>query len=199
MIYIDKEHDGSADWATRKYHGAVATGYNAKRENSPKWIAEDKIIKGILSDLPESTKVLDIPTGTGRFLPYMVEKKFQVYAVDVSEDMLKEAHKVGGDKVNYRVGNVLQLESDSTDVVDVSLMIRLTRWLSHDDRHKALVGLQNVTKSRIVFTARVANHPHAYEYKDIKKSLYGWKISQDHQVGDDENYRVIVLEPDGCV
>src|SRR3990167_5525647 len=61
-----------------KYNGAIAKGYDAKREDSEKWKAEDRIMRGMLTDLPRGTSVLDVPVGTGRFIPFYEEFGFNV-------------------------------------------------------------------------------------------------------------------------
>ena len=120
LVYTDEptQHDH----AVRKYTGAVATGYDAKRMGAPKWAAEDKIIKDMLADMPNDSYVLDIPTGTGRFMQHYVDRGFGVRAMDVSEDMLKEAGaKVPpSNQVKYSVGDVRELPSD-LNMVDVSV------------------------------------------------------------------------------
>ena len=74
-----------------KYHGAIAEGYDAKRENTPKWIIEQKFIEDMLSTLIEGSWILDIPCGTGRFFKFYQERKHIVRALDMSQDMLNEA------------------------------------------------------------------------------------------------------------
>ena len=58
-----------------KYHGAIAQGYDQKREESPKWQIEQKVIEGWLADLPMGDWVLDCPAGTGRFIPVLPEAR----------------------------------------------------------------------------------------------------------------------------
>ena len=68
MQYLDTPQvtQGGAE----KYVGQVAQGYDAKREQSPKWQIEQRVIEDMLSDLPAESVVLDCPVGTGRFLPF---------------------------------------------------------------------------------------------------------------------------------
>ena len=49
-----------------KYYGAVASGYDAKRIENPKWQIEQAAIESMLDDLPKGSWVLDVPCGTGR-------------------------------------------------------------------------------------------------------------------------------------
>jgi hypothetical protein len=48
-------------YGARKYTGSVATGYDAKRVESPKWAAEQAIIEGIIDSFPKGSFVLDVP------------------------------------------------------------------------------------------------------------------------------------------
>ena len=188
-----------AEHALRKYHGAVATGYDAKREESPKWHAEQAIITDMLSDIPSGDWILDCPVGTGRFIPVYEERGFCVQAVDVSVDMMKEAiAKVTkpGNWINFTQADIRTINLWPQSV-DVSLMVRLTRWLSPDDCIVALRQLQRVTRKRIIFTARVRHRrPDLVRgYDMINAALEGWDIARDEQTGDDPDLRVIALEP----
>lgn len=188
-----------------KYYGQVATGYEERRNKDPKWVLEQNIIEGMLRDLPAGTKVLDVPCGTGRFFEFYAKRQFLFLGLDKSQDMLKEAQ----DKLSYlnqfnpvsfqllqadvrKVDELILSQGNEKSCPDVSLMVRLTRWLSPEDCVKALRALQAVTKDRIIFTARVRNHPFARTYELIESSLDGWYIYDD-QPGVDMDYRIIQL------
>lgn len=179
-----------------KYVGAVAQGYDAKREDSPKWIAEQAIIESMLDGIPAGDWVLDIPVGTGRFLKAYAERGFQVWAADLSEDMLREAidkaERMGLTNVRFVQGDIRNLSGLRDKSVDVSVMCRLTRWLSPEDCTKAMQELARVTRKRIIFTARVANHPYARPLSLF--SVDGWWIVRD-EAGYEEDYRIVAMEP----
>src|SRR3990167_10578880 len=102
-----------------KYNGEIAKGYDAKREDSEKWKAEDRIVREMLSDLPRGTSVLDVPVGTGRFIPLYEELGFRVLGLDISDDMLREAsQKAKSDDTFLRFGDArnLDLPDKSYDV-----------------------------------------------------------------------------------
>lgn len=190
-------------YGARKYTGSVATGYDAKRVESPKWAAEQEILEGIIDALPKGSTILDVPVGTGRLIPAYERNDHEWVGVDLSGDMLQEANqkitKSGGFLVS---GDVTKLHDFmDEDSVDAAFMIRLTRWLINpknpDDqsiRALALGQLQRVAKSKIVFTARIANHPYAYPVGDIEAAIEpGWKIADNIEAGEPA-YRVFVLE-----
>lgn len=197
MQYIDtpKQSQAPAQGAD-KYHGAIAQGYDAKRESDPKWIVEQRIITDMLSDLPEGTVVLDCPVGTGRFLPLYVDKGFHIIGLDKSRDMIMEAAK----KVDEKRANGYLEEGDvrSTGLpdksVDVTVNVRITRWLSPDDCVRMLKEMQRVARKRIILTARVANHAHARSIELIESALDGWCIFRN-EAGYVLDYRVIELRP----
>jgi ubiquinone/menaquinone biosynthesis C-methylase UbiE len=181
----------------RKYTGSVATGYDAKRTESPKWHAEQAILEGIIDALPNGSRILDVPVGTGRLIPAYERNDHQWVGIDLSTDMLDEsAAKVTKPEL------ALMLQCDVTkldhikfsDNFDCAFMIRLTRWLNPEQRTIALKQLQRVSRRKIVFTARIANHPYAYPLEAIEAAIEpGWKLAENIEAGEPE-YRVFVLE-----
>ena len=201
-----------------KYFGKIAAGYDAKREQTPKWVCEQRLIEGMLSDLPQGSVVLDCPVGTGRFLDFYKAKGLQFVGVDLSGDMLvQSALKLAPESdvekwvaacnakntiMPFRVpgkgvlvnGDVRQLTGLPDKSVDASVMCRLTRWLSPDDCRLAMRELQRVTRKRIIWTARVANHPHARAVELFEQALGGWKIARN-EAGHELDFRVLMAEP----
>lgn len=185
-----------------KYHGAIAAGYDAKREQSPKWVLEQRIIENMLDDLPEGATVLDAPIGTGRFLPYYGRRRFHVYGMDISGDMLNQA----ASKVQTLAGRTdfapasLNLGQGSvTDVplpdnsVDAAVNVRITRWLSPDECQQMIREMQRVARKKIIWTARVANHKHARSLDLFETALDGWRITRN-EIGIDMDYRCLLAE-----
>lgn len=181
----------------RKYTGSVATGYDAKRVESPKWAAEQEIIEGIIDALPNGSVILDVPVGTGRLIPAYERNEHYWTGVDLSEDMLAEANgKITKPELaGLFVGDVTRLDDILAEgEIDVAFMIRLTRWLTPEQRFFALKQLQHVAKQKIVFTARIADHPYAYPLEAIEAAIEpGWKIADNIECGEPA-YRVFVLE-----
>lgn len=177
----------------RKYHGTVATGYDAKRDNSPKWQAEQTIIEAMI-DAFDGT-VLDIPVGTGRFIPAYERNGLKWLGVDLSSDMLNEASAKATQRPTFMQGDVTKLNTIvGPKSIDYAIMCRLTRWLTPEQRVVAMEQLQTATRKAIIFTARIANHPHAYPMEEIEAALDGWKIIENIEAGEPD-YRIIRLEP----
>lgn len=183
-----------------KYHGAVAAGYDAKRETSAKWIVEQAIIEGWLGDLAAGTEIIDIPAGTGRFFDCYQRHGHKVVAVDRSMDMLQEAGKKVRmpDSFRFGTGDITNMNRVPDKVFDVAVSCRVTRWVigefGPDGIVRMLKELQRVTRSKIIVTARVANHRFAVSLDLIESALDGWRISRN-AVGADMDYRILMLEP----
>ncbi|MFW5926418.1 MAG: methyltransferase domain-containing protein [Wenzhouxiangella sp.] len=188
----------------RSFGCEEAEGYDVKREQSPKWIAEQKIVEEMLSDLPERSVVLDIPCGTGRFLDFYHKRRLRVIGMDASADMIAQATKKvpeplamldGKAQFSFRQGDVRDIKLP-VDSVDAAVMVRMTRWLSPDDCQKAFRELQHVARDRIILTARIE-----HERPDLARpvSMFsaaqqpGWLLTRDEPAGD-ETYRVLMYQ-----
>jgi ubiquinone/menaquinone biosynthesis C-methylase UbiE len=193
-----------------KYTGAVAQGYDAKREQSEKWKVEQAIIESFLDDLPADSWVLDAPCGTGRFFDFYQRKGFVVRALDISADMISLAGRKVQDPTSFiahEKGPIARWAFFHGDLlaakfpdkcVDATVNVRITRWLmgqhGPDGIRRMLQEMQRFAKQRIVFTARVRDHQFAVPYDLINSALQGWKIERD-QAGYEDAYRVIELRP----
>lgn len=195
---------------SEKYYGEVAKGYDEKRQKSIKWTKEQSIVERMLSDMPENTKVLDAPCGTGRFFPFYHFKKFVVRGIDISPDMLLEATKKIEDPTGEHDGeprwawlerNLIEHGSGmENDSVDVAVSVRFTRWVmgqyGEQGIRTLLTELQRVARKKVIFTARIKNHQHAVPLELIEDCLVdGWSIYENAE-GYEEAYRVIQLGPE---
>jgi ubiquinone/menaquinone biosynthesis C-methylase UbiE len=182
-----------------KYRGEVAAGYDTKRDEQPRWHEEQAIIEGMLDDFPNGTKVLDVPIGTGRFLGAYQRRRFVVVGVDISLDMLKQAEaKLLPGSIDCRLyqGDIREVSDEFPPMFfDVTVMCRMTRWLSPEDCRLVIQKLAAITRKRIIFTARVANHPHARPFQLFRDALPHWYISKAEAVASDPHYYVIAMEP----
>lgn len=187
------------DYIRQKYHGDVARNYERDRADDPKYQAELRMIPEWLADLPAGTRVLDIPVGTGRFIPLFEERGFDWIGRDVSEGMLQQARvKITTGPFDISFGDVLSIALEDKSV-DVSLCLRLLNRLDPPDFVKALKELQRVTRDRIIFNVRVKhrNPRRMRSYEVILGALDGWRIARDEPETEDPNYRLIELRPGG--
>jgi ubiquinone/menaquinone biosynthesis C-methylase UbiE len=178
-----------------KYVGPVAANYDAKREQSPKWLAEQAIIEGWLDEMPEGSVILDAPVGTGRFLEVYARRKFDLYGLDLSADMLNQcaAKMPLGFSAKLGQGNVLRCGLPDAHV-DVAVNCRITRWLSPDENILLMKEMQRVCRKRIIWTARVEGHIHARTVELFKSALHGWQITRN-VAGYEPAYRILMAEP----
>lgn len=84
-----------------RYYGKTAQDYEAVRTKQPWWTVEQDEMKDLLSSLPRDMSVVDIPFGTGRFVPYYLERGFKVFGLDASKDMLASAQDLLGDDYDH--------------------------------------------------------------------------------------------------
>ena len=200
LTYLPPVQQVTAQHGAAKYVGAVAAGYDAKRENTEKFIVEQGIIERMLGDLPSGTRVLDCPVGTGRFLPYYVERDFIFIGMDRSMDMMTiAATKVKSQKARgeLHVGNILATNL-ADKAVDVTVNCRITRWVIGEHGPSGIAAMlkemQRVTLERIILTARVRDHKYAVTRDLIESALDGWVIHEDAE-GYEPAYRIMELRP----
>jgi len=180
-----------------KYHGDVASGYDAKREESPKWKVEQSIVERMLEDMASGNWVLDVPCGTGRFFPFYEERGFVIRGIDASADMLQIASAKITDKMKARFAQGDVRELDLADKsVDASVMVRLTRWLSPEDCQKAFTELQRVTRDRIILTTRIEHQkPELARPVGLFLDVLGddWEMKQNAE-GAEPAYRILMFK-----
>jgi hypothetical protein len=84
----------SKDYAGKSaYRGPVAARYDDDRRVEAVWLQEQEFVRAWVQTLPPGRALLDIPTGTGRFLEFFLDQKLDVYAQDISADMLAEIRR----------------------------------------------------------------------------------------------------------
>jgi len=82
--------------------------------------AEKRAIYSFLKDLPPNSLILDLGTGTGVLLQFLLKKKFEVIGIDFSKDMIKRAkEKIGKKQGTLAIGDIenLPFQKEAFDVV----------------------------------------------------------------------------------
>lgn len=82
------------------YYRKVARNYEKRRRKQPWWGVEQDQMKALLDALPDGLTVVDVPFGTGRFVPYYLDKGFTVFGLDASADMLAAARETLGEMLD---------------------------------------------------------------------------------------------------
>lgn len=207
------EYYDASPKANLKYIGAVASGYDAKRMDDPKWQAEQEIIESMLSEYPQGTWILDAPCGTGRWLDICKAKGFIYRGLDISEDMIKQAAaKLGnqtpiarfnqpdGSAVEVPQFSIAQGNVLSTGIpdkaADVAVNCRITRWLSPQECQQMFTEMQRVARRAIIMTARVADHQHMRPLQMFEAVMSpDWRLA-DSVAGYQPQYRVFRFRHD---
>lgn len=139
------------------YRGAVARDYLARRSGSLKWRLEEQAVDELLAALPRGGTVLDVPAGTGRFLPAYARHGLRFVGVDVSLDMLLQARAAPADR---RDGILLQGVVAGLPLpdgaVDHVLCTRLLNWFDGPQLGRALAELARVARGSLILEIRLS-------------------------------------------
>lgn len=180
-----------------KYRGKTADGYDDKRDVQEKRKAEIRVLRQIVASVPDGSRILDVPAGTGLLFPMYEGRGFRVDAVDSSQDMLDRAvvRVPRGSDVNLRTGDIFSLDyPDKT--FDVAFCIRIFNLFETDDMKAALKEVQRVTKDRIIFNLRVWHPKTKYRrprrIEDVESVLDGFKIVANQEIHEFD-FRMIEL------
>lgn len=147
------------------YYGEIAENYDRSREVKLKWKCEQTAVERFLTEGP----VLDVPFGTGRFVPVYRNKALQFTGVDLSTDMLSIARrKYPG--VNAQIGSAFDLRFGDNEFA-TAVCVRFLEWLPLDRAAVVLNRLRRIARTLIVtITHGVEGEPEAFTY-DFDKFL----------------------------
>src|SRR5271157_3951015 len=95
-----------------KYGSQEAENYEIERMKEPLWFEEELFISEYFSQ-NSPDKVLDIPVGTGRFIPNY-RNVTQVIGIDISENMLNQASNrmlaEGLEHITLKKGDIFSID-----------------------------------------------------------------------------------------
>ncbi len=132
------------------YRGSVARTYEARRAG-PLWNAEQKAVERAIRSWDKGATVLDVPVGTGRFLPLYDKYGLRAVGVDVSPDMLHEAKKKGA-RASLHQASIYNLPfSDAS--FDHAVCFRILNWMALDEVQQALAEVRRVTACTLLLGA----------------------------------------------
>jgi len=140
------------------YHGGQAENYLKKRTKQDYWHLEQRVVRDLLAELPDGLSVLDVPFGTGRFVPYYLEKRMTVYGLDSSEDMLQVARRVLERdylKCNLELGDAQRLPYGANSFDLVVCFRFLSHVVSFDQARAILLELNRVARWKALIQLRV--------------------------------------------
>ncbi len=143
---------GDFDGLTDRYTGATALHYDARRTGTLKWQTEQAIVERLLGTLPEGASVVDIPVGTGRFLPLYRKLGLAATGMDVSADMLARAREKGTG-LPLRLSDIRHIAASDGEY-DCALCIRFLNWVDDDGLRAAVRELARVSRQHVIAGVR---------------------------------------------
>ena len=123
--------------------------------------------------------VLDVPVGTGRFLPLYAEIDARVIGVDLSEDMLAQARSRLAEYPNLDaallLGDLTRLPTDDASV-EVAVCIRFMNLVNLSVAQSALAEMKRVSAGRIILGIRVREAWHVRG--DASFRIHGGRLAR---------------------
>jgi len=181
----------------KKYIGAMAANYETKRKKQLRWHQENQIVEQMLTTLGTKT-VLDVPVGTGRFLPLYRTLKLKGWGIDSSEEMLAQARKKpGADRLKLSVGNVLQ---DDLPKAQTAVSVRFLDLIDEPAMLIAMDKLMAAATDHIILTIRLGDSyilksntaTHAERKFMLRIFKRGWHVVEDVPIFT-QGWRVLCL------
>jgi len=167
-----KFHSAQRDWQSAK----AAADYRVKRDPSRfhRYKREEAVLAGWLDGLPAGAVVLDVPCGTGRWIPTLTGRGFRYIGGDVSLAMIGEARTTAGpDKalgfINADVGR-LPFGDQSVDCVIIWRLLHHVREAEY--RCAMLREAARIARHRVLISF---HHPLSFTHlrKSIQRKLTG--------------------------
>ena len=151
-----------------QYRGREAAEYDGRRARRAIFQWEQGVVARLLEPEPPGSHVLDIPVGTGRFIPTYVGLGLEVTGFDSSADMLEQARRVirAGEPVSLVQGSATRLPfpDDSFDIL-VSFRF-LPGKLSLRQARRALREYARVTRGEMHLLLKVGERTLAPSWRD---------------------------------
>jgi ubiquinone/menaquinone biosynthesis C-methylase UbiE len=148
--------------AAAKYQGDIAEGYVARRASQPTWAWEQEQVRRFVEARPAPVEVLDVPVGSGRYVPLYLDAGWTVHGCDISADMLALAEQELGDRfaechLVVAPAEHLPLDDGSVDVI---VSGRFIQWLPELDAVDVVVAeLARVGRGEALIQLRIPARP----------------------------------------
>ncbi len=128
---------------------------------------EHQLLASLLEELPRSDRILDMPSGYGRFTPLLLPRTDSLISLDLSHHMLVKAMERTADVgaglagqglaadagANFFAGAISSQLPLPDKCVDLSLTIRHYHHVHDRERRIAMLGeLNRVTRRRVILT-----------------------------------------------
>jgi SAM-dependent methyltransferase len=155
-----------------------AKAYRESRRPSQyaRYYTEEAIVVPWLEDLPRHARILDVPCGTGRWIPAQTGRGYRYVGADVSPHMVREARQLTGPPA---VSGLLVADLAHLPFPDESFdAVVLWRLLHHvpdsPTRKRLLAEAARVSRYKVILSF---HHPYSLTYvtKVIRRTLFGFK------------------------
>lgn len=179
--------------SSRTYRGAKARNYERNRTGQRRWRLETEAVADWLPR--RGGTVLDVPCGTGRFLPLYADFGLHVTGVDISEEMLAVArNKLTNLSAAQRRRIHLEQESILGDEWfhehDCVVCVRLLHLVSQRECGRILERLCSTARSRVILTVRLAEkyveNPSSTTMPDKwfrgRVRALGWRVAEERRL-----------------
>lgn len=139
------------------------------------WHIEQQYMEKVVAAMREGACLLDLPIGSGRFIPFYQGRNLKVLGVDISDAMLEQAAKKTGLDTNIRLerGDARTLDALASSF-DYVVSWRLIHLLPDEMLSQVISELGRVNSGRIYIQAYVRDGWY-YPLRAIKalKRIYG--------------------------
>jgi ubiquinone/menaquinone biosynthesis C-methylase UbiE len=189
----------SAAVSGTRYRRATAANYERRRAGQGRWKAEHEAVAEWLRGARGA--VLDVPVGTGRFIPLYEEMKLRYTGLDVSEDMLEIARpRVRSRRGEVFLGDVFDLSDFVRDEYETVVCVRLLHLVSQREAERALAWMCRVAQRRVILTVRLADAPRANSSSTTHGKRWfsstirrlGWVVAEE-RVLSRAGWRIVML------
>jgi hypothetical protein len=126
-----------------KYYGAAAERYDEERQHSERWKIEIEAV----AEFVDAGPVLDVPLGTGRYVPTYRIKELEFIGLDISLDMLNVAKRKYG--CQGWLGSILRIPFADQSFA-TAVCTRMLDWLPPAEMERAVAQLRRVARTLIV-------------------------------------------------
>lgn len=142
------------------YYGDMAKNYLHRRLRQEYWHLEQATIERMLKGVPNESSVLDVPFGTGRFVPYYSAKGMTIFGLDSSKDMLDVAAQELKDRFKdcgLSLGDARALPYGNR-LFDLVVCVRfVSHVVTFDQAKEVLSEIARVAKSRAFVQFRIGH------------------------------------------
>jgi SAM-dependent methyltransferase len=118
--------------AKLKYVGSIAEEYVTRRASQSTWGWEQEQVRAWVAGRPAGSSVLDVPFGSGRYVPLYRARGLKVRGCDISADMIALAKRELGrvfDECDVHVADAEDMRRLAVGAVDAVLCSRFIQWL----------------------------------------------------------------------